>query len=87
MALTPDSLADKLAPKLQAILRARQDEIVAGAGGLPRRAAVRLAFPTFLDEVPVLLRSAIELISDEFGRMNINDLIAFLEAHATQPWR
>jgi hypothetical protein len=85
MALTPGALADKLAPNLQAILRGRQDQIVSGAGSFPRRAAVRLAFPTFVDEVPVLLRSAIDLISDEFGRMNINDLIAFLEEHVKKP--
>ena len=82
MATSFDTLTDKLAPRLQEIIRARRDEIIANAGGFARREAVRLAFPTFVNEIPILLRSAIELVSDEFGRMNLNDLMAFLEKNA-----
>jgi hypothetical protein len=64
-------------------VEARRDEIVAGAGGFARREAVRLAFPTFLDEIPAVIRSAVDLISDEFGHMNVNDLLAYLENHAS----
>ena len=77
-----DSLTAKLAPQLQELVRARRDAFIANAGGFARREAVRLAFPTFVAEIPTLLRAAIELISDEFGHMNLNDLLAFLESHA-----
>lgn len=82
MPMTTASLADKLAPRLQDILRDRQDEFVASAGGPFVREAVKLAFPTFVAEVPTLLRSAIDMIAVEFGHMDLNDLIAFLDSHA-----
>jgi hypothetical protein len=83
MATPREALADKIAPRLRAILEARRDEIVASAGGFARREAVRLAFPSFLDNLPALVRSALDLISDEFGHMNINDFLAYLENHAS----
>ena len=82
MPMTRDALADKLAPRLREILERRRAEIIAGAGGFARREALKLAFPSFVDEVPNLLRAALDLISDEFGHMNLNDLLAYLENHA-----
>lgn len=82
--LTTDSLAAKLAPQLQAILRSREEEFVAAAGNRLRQGAMRLAFPTIVDEVPAILKSAIDLIAAEFGKMNVNDLLAFLESRAKQ---
>jgi hypothetical protein len=80
--LTTDSLAAKLAPDLQILLLDRKEEIIAMAGNKIERAAMRFAFPSLVKGVPVLLRIAIDLISAEFGKMNVNDLMAFLESRA-----
>lgn len=80
--LTTDGLANKLAPRLQAILKDKEKEIIARSGNMLVRSSMMIAYPHLLDEVPVILRAAIELIATEFGQMNINDLLAFLEAHA-----
>ncbi len=81
---TIEQLATKLAPKLQTILSGRRDEIIAKAGDLPTRIAVRTAYPIFLRETPELLFDALDLVVDEFGHMNLNDLIAFLNHSAEQ---
>lgn len=80
--ITSDGLASKLAPKLQDILRSREKEIIAKGGNFLARSSLVIAFPHIIDEIPVILRSAIDLISEEFGKMNVNDLLAFLESHA-----
>ena len=79
---TTEQLATKLAPKLQTILNERREEIIAKSGDLPTRLAVRSAFPIFVREVPEFLGDALEIIVDEFGRMNLNDLIDFLNHRA-----
>ncbi len=80
--MTMTTLVEKIAPKLQAILNERQEDIIEAAGSLPRRVAVRLAFPTLVYEVPNMLQIAIDLIATEFGNMDINDLLEFLNKHA-----
>jgi hypothetical protein len=59
------SLVDRLTPEVRAALEARKPEILAKAGSLPRREAIKLAWPTLLNEVPTMLRTAIDLIKRE----------------------
>jgi hypothetical protein len=76
--ITTDALSAKLAPQLVAALEANKARIITLAGSNIRRGALRLAWPTILNEVPELTRLAINLIADEFGSMNVNDLLTFL---------
>jgi hypothetical protein len=82
MPLTSQSLASKVAPKLQDVLEAHKEQIVADAGGMVQRQLLRMAWPTIIGEVPALADVSVQLIVKEFGKLNINDLIKFLEDHA-----
>lgn len=77
-----DSLATKLAPKIKAALESHETSILDSGKNVFERAAIRLVFPRFLGAVPALTKDAITLISDEFGLMNVNDLLEFLDDHA-----
>lgn len=79
MAFDPKAFADELATKLVALLESRKDEIVADAGGWPRRAAVRLAWPTLMGEVPPMTETLIELVADRFGHLTVDDLLEALQ--------
>lgn len=81
MPMSAQDLADKLSPKIKEYLLNNEDFFVNEAGNVLERSAMRLAFPTFLHRVPDLTRSIIGMVSDEFGSMNVNDLIAFLNEH------
>ena len=79
MAATFDQLAGKIAPELQSILNSRREQIVLNAGTIPARIAVRMAFPVILDEIPELTRDALTLVVTEFGNMNVQDLLQFID--------
>lgn len=87
--MTKSGLAEKLAPKLRAALEMREKELVAAAHPWFIRQAIGLAFPTFLNQIPSLTRMALDFVITEFGAMNVNDLLAFLETHVKQEqgWR
>ena len=82
--LTAGGLADKLGPKIQAAFQAKEKELVSAAHPWFVRQAIGLAYPTFLEQIPTLTRMAIDLVATEFGSMNVNDLLSFLEQHAKQ---
>jgi hypothetical protein len=79
MPFDPKAFADELTTKLVAILESRKDEIVADAGGWPRRAAVRLAWPTLIGEVPPMTETLIELVAERFGHLTVDDLLDALQ--------
>ncbi len=79
MPFDPKSFADDLATRLVALLESRKDEIVADAGGWPRRAAVRLAWPTLIGEVAPLTETLIELVAERFGHLTVDDLLDALQ--------
>lgn len=81
MTVTTAGLADKIAPKLQDMLKSREHDLVSSMHPWFIRQSVQLAYPTFLGQVPELTRIAIDLVSTEFGTMNVNDLLAFLNEH------
>jgi hypothetical protein len=76
--ITTDALSAKIAPRIVAALEADKARLITLAGSNIRRGALRLAWPTIINEVPELTRLSIDLISDEFGSMNVNDLLTFL---------
>ena len=82
--VTTNGLADKLGPKIQAAFASREKELVSAGDSWFVRQAIHLAYPTFLDQIPTLTCMAIDFVATEFGNMNINDLLAFLDAHAQQ---
>jgi hypothetical protein len=79
MPFDPKAFADELATKLIALLESRKDEIVADAGGWPRRAAVRLAWPTLIGEVPPMTETLVELVAERFGHLTVDDLLDALQ--------
>lgn len=81
MKVTASGLASKIAPKIQEELKSREHELVASMHPWFLRQAVELAYPTFLGLVPELTRMAVDLVAAEFGDMNVNDLLAFLNEH------
>lgn len=81
MKVTASGLADKIAPKIQEALRNRERELVQSLHPWFLRQAAEIAYPTFLNQVPELTRLAIDLVSTEFGAMNVNDLLEFLNQH------
>ncbi len=80
MPLDAHHFAAELAPKLIELLEARKSAIIDDAGGLPRRAAVRLAWPTLVGEVPQLTETVIELLAWRFGELTVNNLVEALDA-------
>jgi hypothetical protein len=78
MIITTNALTAKIAPKVVAALEANKASIITQAGSNIRRGALRLAWPTIIAEIPNLTGIAIDLVSDEFGHMNVNDLLTFL---------
>ncbi len=79
MSFDPKAFADELASRLVVELESRKDEIVADAGGWPRRAAVRLAWPTLIDELPPLTETLIALVAERFGHLTVDDLLDALQ--------
>ncbi len=71
-----DQLAAKIAPALVAALEAREEEIIAAAGGFLARGAVRMVFPAFLREVPALAHVSLDVVSREFGSLTVNDFLS-----------
>jgi len=80
MPLDAKHFADEIAPKLVAILEERKADIIAAAGGFPRRAAVKMAWPTLIGEIPPLTESLVELLAWKFGDMTVNDLVNALDS-------
>lgn len=60
-----NTLVDRLTPEVRAALEARKPEILENAGNFARREAIKLAWPTLLNEVPTLIRTAVDLIKKE----------------------
>lgn len=75
------SLAAKIAPRLQQTLSDRKPEIIASAGALPARAAVRLGFPVALREVPTLTEAGVAALLDQLGGMSLPELARTIAAH------
>lgn len=75
---TPADLAATLAPKVQALLSAREPALLAAVPGPIGKAAFKLAFPELVKAQPVILADVIGLVSREIGAMNVDDLLAFL---------
>lgn len=82
--VTASGLADKMGPKIKAAFEAKEKELVAAAHPWFIRQAIGLAYPTFLEQIPTLTRMVIDLVATEFGSMNVNDLLSFLDQHAKQ---
>jgi hypothetical protein len=79
MKLDAKHFADEIAPKLVALLDERKDELIGSAGSFPRRAAVKLAWPTLIAEIPQLTETLIELLAWKFGDLTVNDLVMALD--------
>ncbi|HEY2154832.1 MAG TPA: hypothetical protein VGH33_04335 [Isosphaeraceae bacterium] len=79
MPFDPKAFADELATRLAAILESRKDEIIADAGGWPRRAAIRLAWPTLIGEIPPMTETLVELVAEKFGHLTVDDLLDALQ--------
>lgn len=80
MSLDVKTFAAELSTKLVVLLEARKEELIADAGGWPRRAAVKMAWPTLMAEVPTLTESLIELVAWKFGGMTLEDLVGAIES-------
>jgi hypothetical protein len=78
MAFDAKAFADEIAGKLRSSLDARKDAIVAGAGGWPRRAAVKMAWPTLMGELTPITETLVELVSWKFGSLTVDDLLEAL---------
>lgn len=81
MKVTASGLAGKIAPKIQDAFKSRERELVKSLHPWFLRQAAEIAYPMFLDQIPELTRLAVDLVSTEFGAMNVNDLLAFLNDH------
>lgn len=79
MPFDPKAFADEISGKLVGLLEERKEEIVADAGGWARRAAVRVAWPTLIAEVPTLARTLIELAAWRFGDLTVSDLLGAID--------
>ncbi|MDE2509030.1 MAG: hypothetical protein KGM43_17630 [Planctomycetota bacterium] len=75
---TVDTLAKRLGPRLQEAIEADKDTILGAVHGLPARLALRAEFPALVSASPELLKSALTVIVEEFGRMDVRDLLEFL---------
>lgn len=78
-------LAAKIAPRLQAILDPRRDNYIEMARpqlpGYLRPMAHPIGQALWrvgMAEIPLVVRDGLQLVADEFGQMNVNDLLAFL---------
>ena len=80
MPLDTKHLADEFSPKLVELLEARKAQIVDAAGGLPRKLAVKMAWPTMIAEVPNLTETLIELLIWKFGEMTVEELIKAVDS-------
>lgn len=80
--MTTQDLADKLAPRIKEYLQENEDSFIKEGKNILERNVIRLAFPSFVDHVPSLTKALIGFVSDEFGSMNVNDLLSFLSEHA-----
>jgi len=81
-ALSTEHLTAKVAPIVQKHLIDAKADIVAHAGGLVERTAVRVGFPIAVREVPPVVEHGIDAVVDEFGQFSIRDLVKFLDGHA-----
>lgn len=75
------SLADKIAPVLQANVTQRKEEIIASAGGWSARTAVRVGFPVGVREIPTLTEVGAEAMLDHLGSLSLSELSKTLTAH------
>lgn len=73
--------AKQVAPAVVASLVERKDAIVADAGNLFMRQAVRLGWPVALREVPNLAETGADAMLDRFGTMTIADIAGRLVQH------
>lgn len=81
MKVTAAGLADKIAPKVQESLKRSERELIKSLHPWFLRQAAECAYPMFLNQIPELTRITIDLVSTEFGAMNVNDLLSFLNDH------
>ena len=80
MPLDAKHLADEFSPKLVEILESRKQQIIDSAGSLPRKLAIKMAWPTVIDEVPALTQSMVELLIWKFGDMTVDQLIESIDS-------
>lgn len=81
--MTADTLVSKFLPLLKSELADWRDSSIAATRNPAKRFEFRTAFHTFDGEAETLLRCAIDLISAEFGKINVNDLLGFLADRTT----
>jgi|GEM_PF-3314108 len=74
-------LAAKIAPVVTASLTAHKEDIIASAGGLPARAAVRLGFPTAMRMVPTLTEVGCDAALDRLGGLSLPQLASTVAGH------
>ena len=75
---TTETLAAKLAPRLQAALDGAREDIIANAGNAVTRTAVRLALPVARREVPTLTIHGLDELGKELNTWRISDVLAWL---------
>ncbi len=75
MKLDSQQLVEEFGPKLVERLEARKSQIVEKAGGLPMRAAVKMAWPAFINEVPTLTETLVELMIWKFGDLTSEQML------------
>ena len=82
MATPADSLASKIALKAAPLAQSVKDSWIASLSNGLKRWAARSLWPELVGAIPYGCKIGVNLVADEFGTMNINDLIAFLDQHA-----
>jgi hypothetical protein len=69
------TLVANLTPKVRQALEDHKPEILKNASSGAQRAAIKLAWPTFLQQVPTLLKAGIDLLRKELSEEMKDDLI------------
>lgn len=74
-------LAARIAPRLEADVSARRQEIVRAASPAPVRVAISVGFPVLVHEVAPLTEASCDAVLDEFGTMTIVEIASRLLDH------
>ncbi|WP_422928540.1 hypothetical protein [Singulisphaera sp. PoT] len=74
-------LASAIAPVIASTVTSRKEDIIASAGGLPARAAVRLGFPIGIREIPPLTQVGCDALLDRLGDMPLPQIASALASH------
>lgn len=76
--MNPGKLAVDLTPRAIELLHQSAPEILANSHGLFERAAVKHAIPIIETNMTTLIRDAITLVIDHFGKMTLEDILKTL---------